>query len=426
MKRIKIDSVEPGDILFTARPGTSKVIRIATHGTVSHAMICVQHGSFIDSTMDGVQARNLQRELFEDDEKVFHFRLKEPPSREVLSKVIDYARAEIGARYSLAEAIRTVSRTRKPRTRRLFCSRLVARVYREVGIDLVPDADYCSPEDLRVSSLLEEVPTETETVSAEEVEWWRGRENPISATHQAQNAVLDAARSVDPGVENFNDLYSLLAKRPDADPVIAAALRQSGYLDLWRTEVDLHPWRYVPGLIDKISGSSEDLRDYCIGTVREAYSGNIRFAVNLILLRALHVRYPRESLRLEIELYETLVRNDQKRREVAYKWLSDHYPDDLKRHMEQIEPHSAYWYSIVDRVEPHLAALSRHAVEAEGGTNVCSSCGDEPALDYRLVNGAETMPGVPSLRLCGDCIEIRRGMGNVLARFLPAIDAPEG
>jgi len=80
MKRIKIDSVRPGDILFTARRGkTSKIIRFATDGVVSHAMICVQHGSFIDSTPDGVQARSLQRELFEDEEQAFHFRMVNPP-----------------------------------------------------------------------------------------------------------------------------------------------------------------------------------------------------------------------------------------------------------------------------------------------------------------------------------------------------------
>ncbi|KAA3448599.1 hypothetical protein C7I87_20820 [Mesorhizobium sp. SARCC-RB16n] len=423
MKRIKIDSVEPGDILFTARPGTSKAVRIATHGIVSHAMICVQHGSFIDSTMDGVQARNLQRELFRDDEKVFHFRLKEPVTQEVLSSVIDYARAEIGARYSLPEAGRSVPAARsmrKPRTKRQFCSRLVARVYKKAGIDLVPDADYCSPEVLRLSPLLVEVPVETETVPPQEVKWSKARRNPVKATHKAQNAVLAAARSVDPDVESLNDIYPLLVNRPDADPVIAAALRSSGYLDVWRMEIGLHPWRYDQSLIEQMTGSQEDLREYCIGTVREAYSGGVRFAVNLVQLYALNSKHPRESLRLQIELYQTLVQNDQRRREVAYTWLAEHYPDDLKRYMEQVEPHSAYWYSIVDRVEPHLAALSRHAVEAEGGTNVCSSCGDEPTLDYRLVNGAETMPGVPSLRLCDDCIRNRRGMGNVLVRFLAA------
>ncbi len=419
MKRIQIDSVQPRDILFTARPGKiSKTIRVATDGVVSHAMICVQYSSFIDSTSDGVQARNLQREFFEDDEQAFHFRLKKPPGRHVLEQVIDYARAEVGARYSIGEAARSVAAVCKPRSRRQFCSRLVARVYRMAGIDLVPDADYCSPEDLRRSPLLTELPVEFESVSDEELAWMSDRPDPIRATHVAQNAVLDAARSVDREVENFNDLYGLLVRRTGADHVIAAALKSSGYLDIWKMEVEEHPWRYDHEQIDRLSAPSEVVRDYCVATVKEAYSGGIRFAINLVQLRALQRQYPRESFRLEIELYETLVHNDQIRREVAYDWLKRHYPDQLKQHMEEIEPHTPYWWSVIDRVEPQLAALCRHAVASEGSANVCTSCGDQPASSYRLVNGAETMPGVPSLRLCDDCIEIRRGMGNVLVPFL--------
>ena len=422
MKQIKIDSVQPGDILFTARPEKlSKSIRFATNGVVSHAMICVQHGSFIDSTADGVQARNLQRELFADDEQVFHFRLKEPISRETLAQVVDYARAEVGARYSVQEAIRSVAGVKKPRSRRQFCSRLVARVYKKAGIDLVPDVDYCSPEDLRGSPLLFEIPAETEQISDEELRWRAARGNPIQATHQAHNAILDVARSLDPDVENFDDLFSLLVRRLDVDQTIADALRESGYLDLWRLEVKTHPWRYDPGLFEAMTtpGQMAALREYCIGTVREAYSGGLRFAINLVQLRVLHSQYHRKSFLLEIELYQTLVRNDQARREVAYGWLLNHYPNDLKQYMEQIEPHCAYWYSIVDRVEPNLAALSRSAVAAEGSTEVCSSCGDQPTTAYRMVNGAQAMLGVPSLRLCEDCVEIRRGMGNELMSFLP-------
>lgn len=419
MKRIKIDSVRPGDILFTARPGKiSKTIRFATHGVVSHAMICVQHGSFIDSTSDGVQARNLQRELFEDEEQAFHFRMINPPSREVLSQIINYARAEIGARYSTVEAARSVASIRKPRSRRQFCSRLVARVYKLAGVDLVPDADYCSPEDLRRSSLLKEMPVEFELVSEEELTWISDSPDPIQLTHVAQNAVLDAARSVDPEVENFNDLYGLLVRRPDADHLIAAALKSSGYLDLWKMEVEKHPWRYDHQQMDRLSASPEAVRDYCIDTLKEAYSGGVRFAINLVQLRALQRQYPRVSFCLEIVLYETLVHNDQSRREIAYNWLKRHCPDQLRLHMEEIEPHTPYWWSIIDIVEPHLAALSRHFVASEGSTEVCTSCGDQPAYFYRLVNGAEVMPGVPSLSLCDDCIEIRRDMGNVLLPFL--------
>ena len=419
MKRIKIDSVKPGDILLTARPGKiSKTIRIATDGVVSHAMICVQHSSFIDSTSDGVQARNLQRELFDDDEWAFHFRLTTPPGRQVLEQVIDYARAEVGARYSIGEAARSVVAVRRTRSRRQFCSRLVARVYKMAGIDLVPDADYCSPEDLRRSPLLAELPVEFESVSDEELAWMSDRPDPIRATHVAQNAVLDAARSVDPEVENLNDLFDFLVRRPDADHLIAAAFKSSGYLDVWKMEVDRHPWRYDVEVMDRLSTPPEVVRDYCVATLKEAYSGGVRFSINLVQLRALQRQYPRESFRVEIDLYETLVHNDQSRREIAYDWLTRHYPDQLKQHMEEIEPHTPYWWSVIDRVEPQLAALSRHAVASAGSTDVCTSCGDQPASSYRLVNGAETMPGVPSLRLCDDCIEIRRGMGNVLVPFL--------
>lgn len=421
MRRLVLDNVVPGDILFTARKGKNgKAIRVSTDGIVSHAMICVQHGSFIDSTSDGVQARSLQRELFKDEEKVFHFRLKEELSQEVMGKIIDLARAEIGARYSVLEAIRSVVPTKKPRSKRQFCSRLVARVFRGAGIDLVPDADYCTPEELRRSPLLYEIPAETELVSEEELQWQRDLHDPIQATHRAQNSVLEVARSFETDVESFNDLFPLLVKRPEVDDEIAAALVSSGYLDLWRKETETHPWRYDSTTIDTMTSPKQmaELREYCISTVKEAYSGGLRFSVKLVQLRALEKQSPRKTFRLEIGLYEILVTNDQIRREVAYGWLLNHHPNELKQHMEQIEPHTVYWYSVVDRVEPQLAMLSRHAVTAKERADVCSSCGDRPAIDYRLANAAETMPGVPSLRLCDDCVVIRRGMQNVLVPFL--------
>ena len=70
MKRIKIEKLQPGDIILTAsNTKAGKVVRLATGGAVSHAMICVQHGSFIDSTSNGVQAWNMQREFFDDEEE---------------------------------------------------------------------------------------------------------------------------------------------------------------------------------------------------------------------------------------------------------------------------------------------------------------------------------------------------------------------
>lgn len=379
-------------------------------------MICVQRGSIIDSTSDGVQARNLQRELFEDDEAFFAFRMKEELPTHQISQIIDFARSEIGTRYSKTEAARSVLGGPKPRTKREFCSRLVARAYQSVGVQLVPDHDYCSPEDLRNSPLLIELRDVSESIAADEIAWMETQANPIQMTQDAHNEVLSVARQLDASIENFQDLDRLVRERPEYDAVIAKAYRETGYLDLWKHELGTHPWRYdLDEMLSMQNASNlEELRDYCIETINEAYSGGIRFSVNLIHYQQAQKIARRETLEQLIALYKTLVQNDQNRREVARTWLLKNYPDDVKRHMERVKPHSELWFSIVDRVEPNLGALARIVIEAKQSKEICSSCGDEPATDYRIANSAEAMPGVPSLRLCEECHSIRLGFGEKL------------
>src|SRR3546814_17748226 len=81
---------------------------------------------------------------------------------------------------------------------------------------------------------------------------------------------------------------------------------------------------------------------------------------------------------------EVLGRNGQLRRNTALAWLRRHFPDDAKNHLERIVPHSEQWFSIGDRVEPAPHEIARSLFP----------CGD-PAEDYRLINAAEMMPGVP-------------------------------
>lgn len=126
-RRIKVEQLVPGDIILTAsRAKVSKAIRLANKGQVSHAMICVGHGSIIDSTDDGMQAHNIQRERYGPDDHVIVLRLRLLLSDLQIGAVIDFARSESGTRYSKSEAVRSVLTGHKPRTRRFFCSRLVA------------------------------------------------------------------------------------------------------------------------------------------------------------------------------------------------------------------------------------------------------------------------------------------------------------
>lgn len=277
MKVIEVEGLLPGDIILTARPGKlGKSIRRLTSGEVSHAMICVQAASFIDSTMNGVQASNIQREYFEDDEVLFRFRLREPASPETMARVVDYARTEIGARYATADIVGVKSPVRGQPSKRQFCSRLVARAFAKAGIELLPDTDYCSPEDLRTSPHLVEIPLVTRWVSQEEMEWRRSEPDLINATHAAQNKMLRAARAFDPEVETMQDLLALVRRDEATDAMVDEAQRRSGFLDLWRSDVTKHPWRYDPALIEQVGlEKSVAVRCYCLLTVKEAYTGGV-------------------------------------------------------------------------------------------------------------------------------------------------------
>lgn len=416
MKRIKVELLEPGDIVLTADPGkTSRLVRLASNGEVSHAMICVQSGSIIDSTSFGVQAHNIQRQLYAADDRVQAFRLREPLSAARLGAVLDFARSEIGTRYSKIEAARSILAGPRLRNRQLFCSRLVARAYAHAGIQLVADADYCTPDELRRSALLIELEDMTESVSEDEIAAWAARPNPIAKMQESQNAILGAARRLESTVENFNDLDRLVQIRPEWDEAIAKAYRDSGYLELWKTDFRVNPWHYDVDEMEALTKAStiDDLRDYCIGTIREFHSGGLRYSVNLVhYARALRANKRQTTAQL-VALYEQLAYNDQLRRDTALAWLRRHFPDDAKNDLERIVPHSDQWFSIVDRVEPALGQIARLSIDRMKSLEVCSACGD-PAEDYLLVNAAEMMPGVTSLRLCLDCVGIRRAGGEIL------------
>ncbi|WP_062346013.1 YiiX/YebB-like N1pC/P60 family cysteine hydrolase [Novosphingobium sp. CCH12-A3] len=411
-----VERLQPGDIVLTATSGkVGKVVRRATKGEVSHAMICVQHGSTIDSTDGGVQASNIQRELYGAEDTVIVLRLRQPPDLLALLAIIEFARSEIGTRYSKIEAARTVIGGPKPRSKQMFCSRLVARAYAAAGILLVHDPDYCSPDDLRVSSLLVEVPDMLEVVRERELEAWATRPNPIAEMQNAQNRILEVARALDPAIENFNDLDAFVQAQPQHDDAIAEAYRTTGYLDIFRNDIAVNPWHYDLAEMEAVTHDPtvDELRAYCISTIREFHTGGLRFAVNLAHYERAMQASPRRTTAQLVQLYRQLVQNDHMRRSVALEWLRRRYPADAKAEMQRIVPHTELWFSMVDRVEPQLGIIARINIEATGSAAGCSSCGD-PAHDFMIVNGAKAMPGVPSLRLCPDCAAIRSGFGEIL------------
>ena len=192
MKKLNAQRLQVGDIILTSGPNkVSKAVRRATNSDFSHAMIYVQHSSIIDATADGVHASNVQRLFFEEDSVVVALRHRPALAGETIRKITDFARAATGTEYSKTEAVGVVARRmRSVGSRKQFCSRLAAQAYAFAGVNLVPDANYCSPEDLRTSELLVEVEDVLLPASEEEVSFWQNRTDIPRMMADATNAVL--------------------------------------------------------------------------------------------------------------------------------------------------------------------------------------------------------------------------------------------
>lgn len=91
-----------------------------------------------------------------DDACVLRMKALSPNTREDIARA---ARQKMGREYTDTSQFRYVRAfkysERKDQTNRSFCSRLVAQAYESEGVSLMPNADYCEPDDFMSSKYLE-------------------------------------------------------------------------------------------------------------------------------------------------------------------------------------------------------------------------------------------------------------------------------
>ncbi|MDE0567768.1 MULTISPECIES: YiiX/YebB-like N1pC/P60 family cysteine hydrolase [Shewanella] len=319
MKRINTDILMKGDVVLTTTSGKdSGFIRKVTRSDISHAMICVAYGSVIDSTEEGVQARNIQKLLYDDECAIYILRLKTPLSQVQADSIVNYARASTGTSYTKIEAAKSIAPEIAGKGGiKQFCSRMVARAYASAGIMLVNNPDYCTPNDLKNSELLMHVENPWVVVSDNEVKTIKQVGDTTEGMREKTNNLLMAIRALDPNVESINDIDSLVIRREDLDHSIANAFRTSGYLDHWKVELSRFPWRYDQTLITQFYHSLTDPKEliqYCRDTLRDDENGAFaHWEANARGYSEANRMYPRETFRLLNELYSQLSLNHHKR-----------------------------------------------------------------------------------------------------------------
>ena len=396
--------IQPGDIVLSTTPEPmSRIIRKAIGANISHAMICVGFASVIDSTGDGVHARNLSRIVLEPGCAGHVLRLVQPLTPDQLNSVITYARGMIGTRYSKTGAAKSVL-AGVAAGRRQFCSRLVGQAYRHAGILLVDDPDFCHPGELLKSPLLVEVPGVLEELSTEQAAYRREGKDTVQEMRDATNALLEKARMLSPSIESLNDIDAYLIEHPEADGPLVEALQLSGYLELWRGMVDRSPWQYDITLMEERHASQEQMQDYCTDLLAGEQLGSNRFLVNRAGYVVWHTAHRHQYFAMMAELYTVLAALHAKRVGTATAWLERR---GLKESVatELIRPHTPEWFRSLREWDPRQAAMVELAIKTAGSVDVCSVCADAPASDYVAVKMPPAGPG--TIRLCDFCFRFR-------------------
>lgn len=328
MKIIDTAKLKRGDIILsTSLERISGLIRRFTNSDISHAMMYVANGSVIDSTGEGVQARNIQKMHFHDECAMYVYRLKDEISELEMSRVINYVRSEVGAPYDKLGAGLSVLNPRDNGGKNQFCSRLVARAYAEVGIRITENPDYATPMQVKSSGLLYLVEDAVVTISSSESELLLMNEDTTKGMREVTIRLLDLLREISTKVRTLNDAVYVLQSKPGLDKKFLAAYKASGYLDYWELQEKRHPWRYnyegMLSLRDKVG--LDAVMDYCRDTIEGDMQGEFEhWNVSAQEFRKIYMHMRLKTFGQLAILYHNLNSSHRMRVEVAKRFLAEH------------------------------------------------------------------------------------------------------
>lgn len=244
--KINVSCLVPGDIILVGyNNATGREIQRRTNSQYSHVML-FWHGSIIHAS-DIVITENPSRMLFDEDEAVCVLRLKPDKWNELAIRcLIDHARTFVGTYYDI-EALIAMKKGREvvPHPNRQMCSKFVAQCYEHVCLDLVEDYELCTPEDIRKSDLLTEIPDSLLKATQWDIDFAKSYD-VTKDQHKAIKDFLEALNKQYPDVDivSLNQLEDFIMKNPSEGDCVLGLLKQTDYFNLWEIEKEHCPYNY--------------------------------------------------------------------------------------------------------------------------------------------------------------------------------------
>lgn len=255
------EKLQTGDIILENgdTPIISYGIKKATSSDFSHSMIVIRNNVLFHATGRGVYTYSPKMLRVKNKTDFRVLRLKNKLSSEKLKDLEIFLQKQVGNLYSTIEALRTLPKLSQFRTKSnlQFCSKLIAQAYNHIGIKIVDNIDYCSPEDINkdIYSIFEVIPDmvkEINKAELREVNLIDKKDNLFlknqSSIHKLViqvrklakkercktliNGVFSEEKECE--VLNLNDIDSFLTAYPKYDTEISKYLQKSGLLENYK------------------------------------------------------------------------------------------------------------------------------------------------------------------------------------------------
>ncbi len=319
MYKIDIQKIEAGDIILTRSSDRESIlIRKITNCEYSHAILYVGIGSCIESDGLGVQSQNIQRLLFEKPNDVVVLRLNE--SKTPIAGAIVFARQKIGTEYSTSEArlARLEKDAEAKENNRQFCTRFIAQAYENAGIKIVKNPDYCSPQDILESKYLHTIDNVISEASKEEIDFVNEKDDPLEKQTEIHNIIFESIRNLSgEDIQTFEQIGKYLLENPTKDKDVTQILEASGYLQMWKTDIEKNPWHY--DYEEFLMHYKNPIQRKEVGYFFASTESQTRkrFLITLDTLKFGYSFYSQNYFKILIELYHKLIELSEQRESVG-------------------------------------------------------------------------------------------------------------
>jgi hypothetical protein len=324
---INTDTLKKGDIiLIKDESPESRRIRRASHSDYHHAMLYRSHASYIEADGTGVQAKNSQRKLFEQEDDVAVLRLKKTPPGDVIERILTDAGRKVGTEYTTEDAKRAVIFADRAAIvpNQQFCTRFVAQAYLSAGIEIVANADYCTPQQILESPQLILVANPLRKACQAEIDMAAEKNPATNVMEDATNNIIDAAKQfTGEDIQTLEQLTAYVIKHPAKEEEIVAIIKNSGYLTVWQIEEQQNPQQYN---YDQFMAYFDHPLIGCVVAEELLFSAEEQIAFYLARLaqaKQTYREHPTTYFALFTELYTHLLNQMRKMQTMCLKVLEE-------------------------------------------------------------------------------------------------------